>query len=236
MNGPCRRVGNCPTPDAVTVPAAALVILLVLAAPACGVVSSAPEAATPETAAAPMPNPDRDALVALYHATDGPNWKRNSNWLSDAPLGLWNLVHTDRNGRVTVLALAQNQLRGEIPPELRDLTQLLVLLLYGNQLHGEIPPELGNLANLAVLDLRDNQLTGEIPRELGGLSSLQDVMLGGSNQLTGCIPESLGRVTTNDFDELGLPFCGTTEGLEAAEPLAVSRTGLPTVGNSLQFD
>ena len=30
---------------------------------------------------------DREALVALYNATDGENWYRSDNWLSDAPLG-----------------------------------------------------------------------------------------------------------------------------------------------------
>jgi hypothetical protein len=34
-------------------------------------------------------NSDRDALVALFNATDGPNWKDNTNWLTDAPLGDW---------------------------------------------------------------------------------------------------------------------------------------------------
>ena len=28
---------------------------------------------------------DRDALVALYNATGGPNWTNNSGWLTDAP-------------------------------------------------------------------------------------------------------------------------------------------------------
>ncbi len=34
-------------------------------------------------------NPGRAALVALYEATDGPNWVNNENWLTDAPLGEW---------------------------------------------------------------------------------------------------------------------------------------------------
>ena len=37
---------------------------------------------------------DRAALVALYEATDGPNWVDNGNWLTDAPLGEWYGVDT----------------------------------------------------------------------------------------------------------------------------------------------
>ena len=38
-------------------------------------------------------NNDRDALVAFYHATDGPNWTNNENWLSDQPLDTWHGVN-----------------------------------------------------------------------------------------------------------------------------------------------
>ena len=51
---------------------------------------------------------DRDALVALYNATDGPNWRIRTNWLSDAPLGSWYGVITDSKGRVTSLDLWSN--------------------------------------------------------------------------------------------------------------------------------
>ncbi|WP_420448359.1 Ig-like domain-containing protein [Candidatus Palauibacter sp.] len=38
------------------------------------------------TAEITVENPDRAALVALYNATNGPNWVNNENWLTDAPL------------------------------------------------------------------------------------------------------------------------------------------------------
>ena len=88
-------------------------------------------------------DPDRDVLVALYHATDGPNWANNAGWLSDAPLGEWHGVVTDRTGRVTRLALDANQLIGEIPAALGRLDRLAALWLSGNQLSGAIPSELG---------------------------------------------------------------------------------------------
>ena len=136
---------------------------------------------------------DRAALVALYNATGGRNWRNNGNWLSNAPMGEWHGVTTDSDGRVTKLSLSFNQLTGEIPAELGSLTKLTRLYLDGNQLTGAIPAELGNLANLEYLYLYDNQLTGAISAELGNLPSLQSLWLH-NNQLTGAIPAELGNL------------------------------------------
>ena len=141
---------------------------------------------------------DWAALVALYNATDGPNWENDTNWLSDRPLGEWHGVTTDAEGRVTGLRLNANQLTGSIPPELGDLSNLEWLDLHGNQLSGEIPSELGGLANLKSLGLSLNDLTGPIPAELGNLSNLEDLGLY-SNGLTGGIPPELGGLSNLTF-------------------------------------
>ena len=60
----------------------------------------APATATAPPAASGSAETDREALVALYNATDGENWDRSANWLSDAPLGEWEGVNTDGDGRV----------------------------------------------------------------------------------------------------------------------------------------
>ena len=112
---------------------------------------------------------DRAALVALYEATDGDNWSYNENWLSDQPMGEWYGVETGRDGRVTRLWLESNELNGEIPPELGDLSSLETLDLGGNDLSGAIPSELGDLPSLVGLWLWGNDLSGEIPGELGKL-------------------------------------------------------------------
>ena len=99
-----------------------------------------------------MQSADRPALVALYNATDGPNWVDNTNWLTDAPLGEWYGVSTDAVGRVVRLDLGGrwdseareyvlHGLRGELPAELANLTQLTSLSLWHNDLSGPIPPE-----------------------------------------------------------------------------------------------
>ena len=135
---------------------------------------------------------EREALVALYEATDGPNWVDNENWLTDAPLGEWYGVNTD-GGHVTLLYLPGNGLTGSVPPELGNLVSLAVMKLADNNLTGPIPPELGNLTNLWQLLLDSNGLTGRLPRELGNLASMQ-VMALASNDLTGSIPPELGNL------------------------------------------
>jgi len=152
-------------------------------------------------------SPDRDVLVALYHATDGDNWTNNTNWLSDAPLASWHGVTTDDDGRVVKLEPWGNQLRGTIPPELGRLTKLEHLAFSENQLRGGIPPELGRLVNLELLMLNDNQLRGTIPPELANLSRLRILLIGGTNHLTGCIPEALGAAAVGDLAALRLPYC-----------------------------
>ncbi|MDE2847552.1 MAG: leucine-rich repeat domain-containing protein [Gemmatimonadota bacterium] len=136
---------------------------------------------------------DRDALIALYHATNGPDWSNNTNWLSDHPLNTWNGVHTNSHGEVERLELNGNNLQGYLPHEITRLINLRWLLLGDNQLTGAIPPEFGQLQNLWQLYLVNNQLTGTIPIELGQLKNLYSLSLG-KNQLTGVIPPELGRL------------------------------------------
>ena len=47
------------------------------------------------------------------------------------------------------------------------------LILSNNQLTGEIPPEIGNFTNLIYLDLSNNELIGEIPIEIENLTNLE---------------------------------------------------------------
>lgn len=79
---------------------------------------------TPET---PV-DTDRAALVALYHATGGPEWTNNRLWLNERePLDSWYGVATNSEGRVTELELGfpgGNNLTGHIPAELGSLSEL----------------------------------------------------------------------------------------------------------------
>ena len=138
--------------------------------------------------------PERAALVAIYDATDGPNWHNSRNWLSDASVGEWHGVRTNSNGRVVALDLVDNNLSGEIPPEIERLSELTWLRLDGNGLRGVIPPEIGSLSKLDALLLTFNELEGELPGELASLSNLS-VFSVGQNRLTGSIPSWIGDLT-----------------------------------------
>ena len=152
------------------------------------------------TTCSPLPPSDErdlDGLKALYDATDGDNWSRRDNWLTDAPLDEWygvTGVTIDFDGRVSELNLNHNLLTGELPPELSNLTNLKTLNLRVNRLAGEIPHQLGELTNLIRIDLSSNQLAGSIPVELGNLTNLTGLYLG-QNLLVGDIPAELGRLT-----------------------------------------
>ena len=140
------------------------------------------------------PRTDWAALVALYNATDGPNWDKSGNWLSDQPLSKWYGVTTNVAGRVTELELYNNNLTGTLPAELGNLANLTNLNLRGNPLGGQIPPELGNLSNLKMLYLYRTDLSGEIPRELANLTNLERLVIY-SNDLSGTIPTWLDELT-----------------------------------------
>lgn len=113
-----------------------------------------------------------EALKALYVATDGDNWIRNDNWLSDKPVTEWygvvgfdgrQIPEIDPILSVTTLNLDNNNLVGKIPKEIGLLDDVMFLRLSGNHLHGTVPEELSSMSNLLKLDLSKNELGGTLP-------------------------------------------------------------------------
>ncbi|MBL7850136.1 MAG: VCBS repeat-containing protein [Cyclobacteriaceae bacterium] len=173
----------------------------------------------------------RNALIALYNATNGAGWTNRTNWLN-ADESTWFGV-TVQGCNVTGISLDTNQLSGPLPPELGDLTALTFLILpnnsltgpipgsignltalqsfqlFNNQMSGSLPPGLFNLASLQTLDLSNNQFTGGLSTSVGNLSNLTYLSLS-INQLTGPIPTELGNLSNLQFLRLALnQFSGT---------------------------
>ena len=135
---------------------------------------------------------DRAALVALYDSTGGDNWRGNTNWKSDKPLGEWYGITTNEDGRVESIDFNHhNGLTGSIPPDIGDLVYLRKINLEGNDLTGSIPFEIENLIHLEILNLRFNELTGPIPPGIVNLVNLKEIDLD-VNDINGHIPSNIG--------------------------------------------
>jgi gliding motility-associated-like protein len=153
---------------------------------------------------------DSLALVAFYNATNGPGWTNRTNWLApNRSVSTWYGVTVVGN-RVTQLDMnptsppfTGNNLVGNIPTQIGNLTALTSLDLAYNQLSGSIPTQIGNLANLTFLNLSHAQLTGPIPSNISGLSNL-NVLLLNNNQLSGAIPISIGNLV--QLTQINLTF------------------------------
>ncbi|CAL4897942.1 unnamed protein product [Urochloa decumbens] len=95
--------------------------------------------------------------------------------------------------KLQAISLAFNQLEGQVPSSLGNLSfELQRLYLGNNQLSGDFPSGIKNLPNLIILGLENNQFTGMVPGWLGTLKELQGVDLR-RNKLSGPIPSTLSN-------------------------------------------
>lgn len=159
---------------------------------------------------AAIPAQERAALIALYQAADGDDWKVNTGWKDGAlesdgfgPVGSegsWYGI-TVSGDHVTKIELVRNWLDGLLPAECGNLVGLEQLNLSDNGLSDSIPPELGNLNRLVSLDLSSNLFSGFIPAELGNLSQLKILILR-RNKLNRMPPE-LGDLDLLEHLDIG---------------------------------
>ncbi|MBK9055840.1 MAG: leucine-rich repeat domain-containing protein [Chloroflexi bacterium] len=152
------------TATSTTAPATAVVTT-----PTAPIITAAPSATATANFSCDLvseiPAAECQALVILFEATGGPTWQDNSGWLTTTTPCSWTGV-TCVDNHVDGLALASNNLQGELPATLADLTHLRVLDLHHNAITGSIPFDLGELPTLTELDLSFNQLTGTVPSAL----------------------------------------------------------------------
>jgi Leucine-rich repeat (LRR) protein len=134
---------------------------------------------------------DSLALVALYNSTNGEDWNNNTNWL-DGPVKDWEGVWVE-SGKVVELDLYDNNLTGNLPAEIGNLSNLIQLNLNKNLLEDTIPAEIAEMTELKVLRLGFNNLEGNIPETIGNLTSLTELSLY-YNNLEGSIPEDLANL------------------------------------------
>jgi len=146
---------------------------------------------------------DSLALVALYNATGGPNW--NIKWDLETPVRDWYGVTLNESccvseidlgpsDELTNLGFITNNLVGEVPSELADLSSSLTILDLGsNSLDGEPLITISQLENLTILVLSSNLFSGTIPQEISNLQNL-DLVSFSFNDFEGSLPMELSTI------------------------------------------
>ena len=170
-----------------------------------------------------IPQAECNALVALYNATGGPNWKAHTNWLeSTSPCRDWYGITCSFFTNVTTLSLADNGLSGALPAEFGGLQLVEKLDLSHNQISGlpdsfgallhaydynlsynqigSLPAGVGNMVSLRFLNLSHNQITS-LPAEFGNLAGLEELDLE-DNQLSS-LPDSFANLSALNSLRIG---------------------------------
>ncbi|KAK9750105.1 hypothetical protein RND81_02G173800 [Saponaria officinalis] len=95
--------------------------------------------------------------------------------------------------KLQILDLSYNKgLKGSLPPNIGQLSELTSLILVGCGLSGRIPDSVGKLQELVYLSLNSNSFTDKVPASIGNLKKLYWLDLS-DNQLSGSIPVSNGK-------------------------------------------
>uniref|UniRef100_A0A6N2M5J6 non-specific serine/threonine protein kinase n=1 Tax=Salix viminalis TaxID=40686 RepID=A0A6N2M5J6_SALVM len=130
-------------------------------------------------------NDDAAAMMKLRDSLGNPS---TLGWSGSDPCK-W--LHVEcLNDRVTRIQIGNQNLQGTLPPELKNLTQLIKFEVMDNQLTGALP-SLSGLSSLQVLFLHNNSLSSIPPDFFAGMTSLTSVYLDYNPFESWEIPESL---------------------------------------------
>lgn len=143
----------------------------------------------------PVSQVERDALIAIYNATNGPNWFNTVNWNTSAPVSTWTGVTTTGN-KVTTLNISGYGLIGQLPNDITNLSNLeaLYIGLGDTGLTGTIPSNIGDLTELKVFWIQGTGMSGDIPDSFGNLLNLYEIRFL-ANNFTGILPASISNLT-----------------------------------------
>ncbi|WP_179345632.1 T9SS type A sorting domain-containing protein [Winogradskyella ursingii] len=153
----------------------------------------------------PSDSPDLNALTVFYNNTNGDNWNNNTNWFDfTKPLSSWHgVVVSNENNRVDGLNLFNNNLSGNIPVEIGNLTELKNINFPNNLLSGSLPTTFGNLNQLKEFRINNNTIVGSIPTEIFNLSSLEIFSIG-NNLMSGNLPSEIGNLINLTWLDISL--------------------------------
>ncbi|MBR7027629.1 MAG: Ig-like domain-containing protein [Bacteroidales bacterium] len=159
---------------------------------------------------------ERAAMEAFYKSNNGTFWRDHTNWLSDRPYNEWYGVDVNNDGRVVAIDLIDNNVKGSIPKEIADLTELewLQIMDYDSPTSegSPLPEEIGQLKKLKTLSLNGYSLSGKLPESLFDLVNLERLIISDVPQLeAGPIPTSIKKL--KNLKELLLDKINLTGGI-----------------------
>ncbi|OHT43350.1 leucine-rich repeat domain-containing protein [Flavobacterium tructae] len=132
---------------------------------------------------------EKEALIKLYEATNGSEWK--VKWDLSLSVATWYGVKVE-NGKVVGLHLANNNLQGNLPVELLTLVNLITIDLHDNKIQGQLPLEIGKLSQLETLALFNNEIQGQLPGSIYTIKTLK-VLLLNQNKLSGSLSKEVSN-------------------------------------------
>ncbi|HAA19236.1 MAG TPA: hypothetical protein DCP28_10860, partial [Cytophagales bacterium] len=110
-------------------------------------------------------------LLQIYDALDGDNWTNNTNWKVDGTtVDTWYGVKVE-NGLITRLELSNNNLTGEYPQAVRELSGIVFLDLSDNNIFGGVDNPF-NWGQIQHVNLGNNDLNYSDSLTLDGLTYL----------------------------------------------------------------
>lgn len=190
-------------------------------------------------------NVDAAAMAALAKSI-GSN---SLGWTGSDYCNNWQKVTCNKNtNRVTKIQLGNQNLKGSLPPEIRNLTELEQFEVQSNRLTGQFPSFSG-LSSLRVLLAHDNNFSSFPADFFNGLTSLENLSIddnpfsawpipeslkdatmlkqfsAGSANVVGKIPDFLGGNNFPALTELRLSF----NNLEGELPLSFSGSGIQSL-------
>ncbi|KAK9930887.1 hypothetical protein M0R45_018192 [Rubus argutus] len=116
------------------------------------------------------------------------------------------------NSSVSVIVLANNDLKGRIPLSLDKMKDTLnEVILMNSGLEGCLPSNIGCLDKVTVFDVSNNKLDGSLPESMGGMKSLEQLNVA-NNRFSGQIPASVCSLhKLESFNYSNNYFCGEPE-------------------------
>mmetsp|Transcript_16614 Transcript_16614/g.36343 ORF Transcript_16614/g.36343 Transcript_16614/m.36343 type:complete len:744 (+) Transcript_16614:137-2368(+) len=128
-----------------------------------------------------------EKVVVAGELSAGPNGHVIAGGV-DSVLG----VQCNDAGEITSLLMPDNNLKGDLPPELGLLEALEHVSLYKNKLTGSIPEGFQYLNDLVTFVVEDNEMTGSIPEYVNEQWTNLELLSLAYNNFSGELPSFLG--------------------------------------------